>query len=67
MSKVEHHCDFLEDSLQQFKIPKGLQLNKEYPVIDQDENFRAHTREIQFNAEIEIVNAILDYYRELFT
>ena len=64
--KVEHHIHFLEDSIKEFKIPKGLQINKEYPAIDEIEDFRAHIREIQLNAEMEIVNAILNHYKQLF-
>ena len=64
--KVEHHIHFLEDSIKEFKIPKGLQINKEYPVIDETEDFRAHIREIQLNAELEIVNTILTHYHQLF-
>lgn len=65
-TKVEHHITFLEESLKQYKIPKGLQINKEYPVIDETEDFRSHIREIQMNAEIEIANTILTHYRTLF-
>ena len=60
---MEHH---IEESLKQFKIPKGLQINKEYQVMEETENFRIHIREIQLNTEMEIVNAILDHYRPVF-
>ena len=32
--KVEHHIHHLEESLKQFKIPKGLQINQEYRVME---------------------------------
>ena len=66
-TKVEHHITFLEESLKQYKIPKGLQINKEYPVIDETEDFRSHIREIQMNAELETVKAILAHYKSLLT
>ena len=65
--KVEHHIHFLEQSLKQCKIPKGLQINKEYQVIDESEDFKASIREIIMNAEIETVQAIIDHYKELFS
>ena len=64
--KVEHHIKHLEESLKQLKIPRGLQINQECQVIDETEDFRIHIREIQLNAEIEIVNVILDHYRPIF-
>jgi len=64
--KVEHHILFLEQSLKEFKIPKGLNWNKDYQVVDETEDFKAHIREIHMNAEIEIVNAIIDHYKDLY-
>ena len=63
--KIEHHIDFLEESLKQHKIPKGLQLNKEYQVMGETQDFRTHIREILLNAETEITKAIISHYRQL--
>lgn len=64
--KVEHHILFLEQSLKECKIPKGLQWNKDYHVIDETADFKTHIRQIHMNAEIEICQAILDHYKERF-
>ena len=44
--KVEQHITFLELSIKQHKIPKGLQINKDNQVIHENEDFKAHIREI---------------------
>jgi len=66
MIKVEHHIDFLKQSLKEYKIPVGLQWNSEYNVIDETEDFRINIRQIQMHAEIEIVEAIIEHYEETF-
>lgn len=64
--KVEHHIQFLKQSRKEYKIPKGLQINNQYHVIDENQDFRAHINEIRYNAEMEIVNAILEHYETLY-
>lgn len=64
--KVEHHIKFLKQSLKEYKTPKGLQINKEYHVIEEDEEFRKRIREIHMNAEIDIVTAMIEHYEGIF-
>ena len=64
--KLEHHITFLEESLLESKIPRGLQFNKNYQVMDITEEFKTKVREIQLQAEIQIVNTILNHYRPIF-
>ena len=47
--KVEHHLIFLKESKKEHKIPKGLQWNKEYQVIDETQDFRTQVIQIQLN------------------
>ena len=66
LHKIEHHLKFLKESLDRCKIPKGLQIVKEYRVIDETEDFKANIRTILMNAEIETTQAIIDHYEELY-
>ena len=65
ITKLEHHIEFLNLSLKQCKIPKGLQINKEYQVIDETEDFKLAIREILMSAEIETVQTIIEHYKEI--
>jgi len=65
LSKITHHLDFLRESLKKYTIPKGLQINKEYHVIDETNDFRAAIRNILMNAEVETTEAIISHYEEL--
>ncbi|XP_065909039.1 uncharacterized protein [Dysidea avara] len=63
--KINHHLQFLRESLKKYTIPKGLQINKEYQVIDETEDFRKAIRNILMNAEIDTTTAIIEHYEDL--
>ena len=64
--KVDHHLKFLRQSLQENKIPKGLQINKTYQVMEETEDFKAEIRSIHMLAEMDIVNQIIEHYDTIY-